>query len=213
MKHQKIKALPRRITREMRAIITGIKQGRLEHEQSMYHCGTKHCIAGWAIVLMYEATRYRYKTWAKLSRNARADWPIATLSSFVASQLKGLDLLQFREMYKGSYWASMEWILVSIHWQLTPAEQASLFWGDRKLSEIEDTVTRLEKGQRRLCIDSNTSIGDDGCGWFDPAKSSATIISDSARVIIEPDGKLLNFTDFCRLSEQGLIYGTSKERV
>ena len=33
--------------KEVYEIIQGIKSGKLNHEQSSFHCGTAHCLAGW----------------------------------------------------------------------------------------------------------------------------------------------------------------------
>ncbi len=35
---------------EIQQIIDDIKSGKKEHDQSRYHCGTTHCIAGWLFV-------------------------------------------------------------------------------------------------------------------------------------------------------------------
>lgn len=41
------KPLPKEITDEIRFILEGCRDGRLEHRQTYEHCGTAHCIAGW----------------------------------------------------------------------------------------------------------------------------------------------------------------------
>jgi len=44
---EKLPTLPKDVTDEIREILEGCRDGRLEHEQRYSHCGTAHCVAGW----------------------------------------------------------------------------------------------------------------------------------------------------------------------
>jgi hypothetical protein len=40
-------------TQEIREILEGIRDGRLEHNQRWFFCGTARCVAGWKVALDY----------------------------------------------------------------------------------------------------------------------------------------------------------------
>lgn len=45
---------------KLREIIKGVKEGRLDHNQNYYHCGSAHCIAGWYTYLEKEKNGWYY---------------------------------------------------------------------------------------------------------------------------------------------------------
>lgn len=46
-------SLSKTITNELREILEGCQSGKLQHYQQNFHCGTKHCIAGWWFLFDY----------------------------------------------------------------------------------------------------------------------------------------------------------------
>jgi hypothetical protein len=54
-KKNNVTPLSNRTLKEMRFIMDGILEGRLEHNQKVWHCGTAHCFMGWAMVFIKSA--------------------------------------------------------------------------------------------------------------------------------------------------------------
>jgi len=46
--------LPKAVTDEIRFILEGCRDGKLERTQVVFHCGTAHCVAGWKQVLDFQ---------------------------------------------------------------------------------------------------------------------------------------------------------------
>lgn len=40
----------KKITKDIRDILEDIRDGKLDHNQEYYHCGTAHCVAVWKVV-------------------------------------------------------------------------------------------------------------------------------------------------------------------
>jgi hypothetical protein len=56
---EELKPLSKEVTDDIRGILEGIRSGRYQHDQRVFHslCGTAHCVAGWKQALDYAAKR------------------------------------------------------------------------------------------------------------------------------------------------------------
>lgn len=57
---------------QMREILVGIVLGRLKHKQSVWHCGTAACVAGWNTNLNHK--RLAEKTWKAVQKQAEQSY-------------------------------------------------------------------------------------------------------------------------------------------
>lgn len=127
-----LKPLPKTITDEIRLILEGCRDGRLDHKQSNYHCGTSHCIAGWKIVMDYIK-----KT--KDDAIVTADFSSADFSynDFYGNVL-GEEIKADED----------EWVYARKQWRLTESEAVILFRAHATFPEQFALLEKLERGLR-----------------------------------------------------------------
>ena len=46
-----IEPITKEVIAKIKDVMSQIKDGKLKHEQSQWHCGTAHCLIGWLLVL------------------------------------------------------------------------------------------------------------------------------------------------------------------
>lgn len=102
---EKLQQVPKHITVQTRFILEGVKSGELKHNQSAYHCGTAHCIAGWHCVLNskrlgltynpsiddFEEDIEGFDPWD----TAQKDWQLTEAESFILFDCNAVLEVQF----------------------------------------------------------------------------------------------------------------------
>lgn len=115
--------LPKKITKEIRLILEGCQSGYLNHVQTMFHCGTSHCIAGWKEVL-----------------------DIGKLTGLTLPSLRGkkLDEIPLQSDLTGGLTQNY----TTKQWRLTPLEADLLFFAHARFPEQFTVLEVLEAGLR-----------------------------------------------------------------
>lgn len=115
-------------TELINTILRGIATGELDHNQSEYHCGTAHCIAGWVEVIKAKELGYSY-TWFK-----EVEQPCFT---------KGDE-----ELYEISPLMETTWQFAQRVLGLTPQEAAILFNVMSSFNQMCALLKILNSGRR-----------------------------------------------------------------
>jgi hypothetical protein len=126
---EKLEPLPKSITDEIRFILEGCRDGRLKHKQDNYHCGTKHCVAGWKEIMDFvsETNGNNLNVTARSKRFN--DWQ--------------------RRAYESLNLADADtWNYAERAWGLTDNESFLLFDMDATLDDQFSLLERLEAGER-----------------------------------------------------------------
>jgi hypothetical protein len=121
--------LPKHTTDEIREILEGCKSGELNHNQQNFHCGTKHCIAGWKEV--FDFAKYKKDPAIKIADEGL---------------LRDLGLSEFtsnEEDCGDFYWGYAE-----SAWDITSAEADILFSPSSDFDLQFALLERLESGER-----------------------------------------------------------------
>lgn len=114
----------KKITKEIRDILEGIRDGRLKYTQELYHCGTAHCVAGWKLVL-------------DMCKEDK------TLDIESIGRYETNEFLKENTGYgedTGDY--------ATRHWKLSRAESETLFDEDARLEDQFALLESLESGVR-----------------------------------------------------------------
>lgn len=147
MQKWKLGPLPKSVIAEMRFIVNGIIAGKLNHYQPSFHCGTAHCIAGWANLLHYQEVNYGIKRKSLLDLGHAVGVPEELNSvndKHGMFKLFGVDP-NITTQEKGT---GLNWVLAAGRWRLTPAEQTLLFNGSLCIDAINRAVRKLARGNR-----------------------------------------------------------------
>jgi len=126
-------------TKELRYILEGIRDGRLQHKQESYHCGTAHCVAGWKEVLdvcKIETKKSFFKVPQRAIRDMSKD--IDTLEEKV-EDLEGKLGISYIDTPFG---------YATKVWGLTKQEAYKLFSAEAKLKNQFKVLEKLEAGYR-----------------------------------------------------------------
>jgi hypothetical protein len=125
-----MKRLPKKITNEIREILEGCRDGKLKHDQTSYHCGTSHCIAGWKAVRDFAKAK---NDQSLLECNFEAkDEYLDELESFLEEIAATND----------------EWLYAKKQWQLTANESIVFFDYKKTYREQFALLETLERGER-----------------------------------------------------------------
>lgn len=114
--------LSKKITNEIRQILEDCQSGKLKHDQSEFHCGTSHCVAGWKELLDYNSKNCAEERTATLDFRK---W-IRRFSDFSA------------------------WGYAQDRWELTDKEADTLFSDCATFPEQFALLEKLEAGERVL---------------------------------------------------------------
>jgi hypothetical protein len=131
-----LKPLPKKITREIRRILTGCKTGKLQHYQGNYHRGTSHCIAGWKAVL--DAAK-------DVPDIVKADFGRFSNEDSTPTILRQYEPL---EPFFAADSINALWDYARAQWRLTSKEASRLFDGCASLDEQFALLEKLEAGER-----------------------------------------------------------------
>lgn len=106
-----MKPLPKNVTGEIRSILEGCRDGRLKHNQRVFHCGTAHCIAGWKQALDFAKAcnvkniarvKFAYETDTPVGKYAACfeKWSTVGASTYAQEQW-GLTYTEARILFNG----------------------------------------------------------------------------------------------------------------
>lgn len=123
-----MEALPKKITKEIRGILEGIKSGTLAHRQDLYHRGTSHCVAGWKCV--YDFAR------------AQKDNDILNMDFDHDA------CVQLSDRLMNAINNDDEWLYAQKQWHLTEKESSALFNVRATLEQQFALLEKLEAGER-----------------------------------------------------------------
>jgi len=123
----KLQPLAKEITDEIRLILEGCRDGRLKHDQTSFHCGTKHCIAGWKEMLDYRKAANRPT--AQIAGKKFSEWMNRNPGSLTIPR-----------------W--LAWGYAQRTWDLTNTEANILFDSDATFDDQFALLEKLERGKR-----------------------------------------------------------------
>lgn len=128
-----LKPLPKEVTNEIRFILEGCRDGRLEHNQEEFHCGSAHCISGWKEVMDYSKTATDNVTADDITHTSGfRDWERQWEKALTA---QGVD-------------TPTTWDYARHQWGLTYKEAYELFWDKKAFPEQFAMLEKLEAGER-----------------------------------------------------------------
>jgi hypothetical protein len=131
----------RKAINQMSEILAGIVQGRLKHDQSVWHCGTAHCVAGWNTALNHKRL---YRKQVKMQLEAEGLENEHELGAWDASTPDGLS----------------DGCLAKEDWDLSSREANYMFDGDASLDEQIGLIEFLRAGHRWLDGDGTYGLPD-----------------------------------------------------
>lgn len=137
-------------TKEIRYILEGVRDGELKHEQSTYHCGTGHCIAGWKEVLDFARQKSRKGFFTVPKKFINAEY----VNEFDRSTDIGKELNSFvAEREENTLFSNYSYGYAQKEWNLNNEEAVQLFHADARLKNQFSVLKKLESGKR--LIDGN----------------------------------------------------------
>lgn len=134
--------LSEKALKEMRFIMDGIKEGRLQHDQGSWHCGSAHCFAGWCEVIAATANESKKGFFsAPLSKLARVGR--GTYMKWIDRLVRKFNPSMYVSMIDGT-----DGKYAKERWGLNPTEANLLFKGDNTKADLERIVSKFEAGKR-----------------------------------------------------------------
>lgn len=115
---------------QMRQILVGIVLGRLQHDQTAWHCGSAHCVAGWNTALNHKQL---YKEQLKQQLKNRGCADESELDDWVV-------YMKESDMGDG--------LIAQKDWGLSDYEAGVLFDGDAALGDQIGMIEYLAAGHR-----------------------------------------------------------------
>lgn len=133
-----MEALSKEITNEIRFILEGCRDGKLKHKQEDFHCGTRHCIAGWKTLLDYSAEISD----PKILTSKRLDyrWEKTLAPFFKKHGVTEDDNIEA--------WSSLDPVYAQKEWKLSRQEAYQLFSPYASFDSQFALLEKLEAGER-----------------------------------------------------------------
>lgn len=181
------------------SILESAERGEIEYIQAQYHCGTKHCLAGWIEVKALEDAGYKPEFDKKgdyIGKDGIVVEPKPAESKIFSPVVE-----RYRMLYQPTYDFACDWLNINV-------DEANLLFPEAASFEMQKELVRLfGLGYRFYLRDGSETLGvisypvDLGTGklskaWIDTYFDNG----DRERAFLYPS----NLIDFCTKAKEDL---------